>query len=73
MRANVAPNREKNATLIAAEPTLKRGLRKYSRFSIGCRLRRCHAMNAAPSTTAAARQPSTRASFHPRSGASMTP
>ena len=70
--AKIAAISEKKMIEIASEPMLKRGLRKYARFSIGDATRRSQAMNPAVSSAAATRPAITAVLVQPRDGASIT-
>ena len=73
MSPKIEPKSEKNAMLMAAEPTLKRGLRKNERLSIGSGVCSSQRTKAAISTAAAAKLLRMSGFVQPRSGASMTP
>ena len=73
MSAKIAPKSEKNAMLMAPEATLKRGLRKNERLSIGSGVRSSQRANAARSTAEVAKLPRMSGLVQPRAGASMTP
>ena len=71
VRANAPPSSAKNATPMAAVPTLKRALRKNPRSSIGSAMRDSHTRNPASSATLAASTPRKEPESQPSSGASM--
>ena len=73
MSAKIEPKSEKNAMLMAAEATLKRGLRKNERLSIGSGVRSSQRAKAAMSAAAVAKLPRMSGLVQPRAGASMTP
>ena len=68
----IAPKSENDAKLIDIEPTLKRGLRKRSRSSIGDDVRSSQATNRAPSAMELPNAPRMIGSSQPFSGASMS-
>ena len=71
--AKIAPKSEKNAIPIAADATLKRGLRKNESWSIGSAVRSSQRTNAVARTAAATKHERISGFVHPCSGASITP